>query len=283
MKLFNQARCVCFQNLRKWRTNYRIWVIAIILILLIHYYTKEIVEFSRQIDVEVSPWLFPFLFSQKYVKLLFLFPLLLLFCDAPFIDENQPYVIARSGRTSWSIGQISYIVIGSALYFLFLMILTIIINLFYIQFTFEWGKVLGTLANTNAGQIADIKMVISRTITHYFTPIQAMWFAFLLSWLAGVFLGLLIYVVNSLSNTRIFGVLATSFFLVFDATITDYYELYRFSPVSWSSIDRIDIEGLTQMPSITYIYIAFAVLIIGLILSAILINRKQSINVLPPI
>ncbi|KIO63672.1 hypothetical protein B4064_2871 [Caldibacillus thermoamylovorans] len=37
------------------------------------------------------------------------------------------------------------------------------------------------------------------------------------------------------------------------------------------------------MPSITYIYIAFAVLIIGLILSAILINRKQSINVLPPI
>ncbi|MBU5341605.1 hypothetical protein [Caldifermentibacillus hisashii] len=105
----------------------------------------------------------------------------------------------------------------------------------------------------------------------------------MLSWLAGVFLGLLIYVVNSLSNTRIFGVLATSFFLVFDATITDYYELYRFSPVSWSSIDRIDIEGLTQMPSITYIYIAFAVLIIGLILSAILINRKQSINVLPPI
>jgi len=65
--------------------------------------------------------------------------------------------------------------------------------------------------------------------------------------------------------------------------ITDYYELYRFSPVSWSSIDRIDIEELTQMPSITYIYIAFAVLIIGLILSAILINRKQSINVLPPI
>lgn len=65
MKLFNQARCVCFQNLRKWRTNYRVWVIAIILIILTHYHTMEIVEFSRQIDMEVSPWLFPFLFSQK--------------------------------------------------------------------------------------------------------------------------------------------------------------------------------------------------------------------------
>ncbi|MCJ7840775.1 hypothetical protein MUB24_07620 [Lederbergia sp. NSJ-179] len=283
MKLFNQARCVCFQNFRKWGANYRVWMIAIILILLTHYFTKEIIDFSREIDMKVSPWIFPFLFSQKYTKLLFLFPLLLLFCDAPFIDENQPYVIARSGRVPWSIGQISYIVISSAFYFVFLFILTIGINLFHMHFTLEWGKVLGTLANTNAAQVVGLKMFISGSITHYFSPLQAIWFSFLLSWLAGVFLGLLIYVVNSLSNTRILGVLAASFFLVLDATIIGRDYLYRFSPVSWSSIERIDIEGTTQMPSITYVYIGFAVLIIGMIISAIIVNRKQTINVLPPI
>ena len=65
MKLFNQAPCVCFQNLRKWGANYRVWVIAIILIILTHYFTREIIDFSREIDIKVSPWIFPFLFSQK--------------------------------------------------------------------------------------------------------------------------------------------------------------------------------------------------------------------------
>ncbi len=110
-----------------------------------------------------------------------------------------------------------------------------------------------------------------------------MWFSFLLLWLAGVFLGLLIYIINSFSNTRIFGILTASFFLVLDATILGKPFLYRFSPISWSNLNRIDIEGTTQMPSITYIYIGFAILIITMIVSAIIVNRRQTINVLPPI
>jgi len=250
---------------------------------LTHYFTTEITQFARGVEINVSPWLYPFLFTQKYVKLLFFLPLILLFCDAPFIDENQPYVIARSGRIPWSIGQISYIFIASALYLLFLMVATIIINLPNLQFTMEWGKVLGTLANTNAATVAGVKTTIHSGIIYYFSPLQAMWFSLLLTWLASVFLGLLIYVINSISGTRILGVLAASFFLVLDATIIGRDNLYRFSPVSWSSIERIDIEGTTQMPSITYIYIGFALLIIGMIILAIVVNRKQSINVLPPI
>ncbi len=283
MKLFNTARYVCNQNFRKWSTNYRVWVIAILLVILTQSFTKEVIDFAKDININVSPWLFPFLFTQKFIKLLFFFPLILLFSDAPFIDENQPYVIARSGRLPWSFGQIGYIFIATVIYFFFLMIITIVINITAIQFTPEWGKALGTLANTNAAGMAGVKMFITSSTLHYFTPVQAMWFSFLLSWLAGVFLGLIIYVLNSLTNTRIFGVLTASFFLVLDAAINDKPALYRFSPVSWSNLNRIDIEGTTQMPSITYIYIGFALLIGLMIISAILVNRKQSIHVLPPI
>ncbi|PLR77953.1 hypothetical protein CU633_07970 [Bacillus sp. V3-13] len=283
MKLFNISRLVCYQNFRKWSSNYRVWVIAILLIILTHNFTKEIADFARDINIDVSPWMFPFLFTQKFIKLLFFFPLILLFCDAPFVDDNQPYIIARSGRIPWSIGQIGYIFIASACYFIFLMSITIIINLPSIQFTMEWGKVLGTLANTNASVVVGLKTLITSGTLHYFSPFQAMWFSFLLSWLAGVFLGLMIYVINSLTNTRIFGVLTASFFLVLDATVTGKPYLYRFSPVSWSNLDRIDIEGTTPMPSITYIYIGFALLIVTMIILAIIVNRKQTINVLPPI
>lgn len=283
MKLFKRARFVCFQNLRKWSSDYRVWVIAILLIILTHNFTKEIIDFSKDININVSPWMYPFLFSQKFIKLLFFFPLILLFCDAPFIDDNQPYVISRSGRIAWSIGQIGYIFIASAIYFLFLMVLTIVINIPNIQFTMEWGKVLGTLANTNASVQVGLKTIINSSTIYYFSPFQAMWFSFLLSWLVGVFLGLIIYVINSLSNTRMFGILTSSFFLVLDATVTGRPNLYRFSPVSWSNLARIDIEGTTSMPSITYIYIAFTLLIGLMVLLSIMINRKQTISVLPPI
>jgi len=283
MKLFNTARFVCLQNFRKWSSNYRVWIIAILLIILTHSFTKEIVDFGKDIDIIVSPWMFPFLFTQKFIKLLFFFPLLLLFSDAPFIDENQPYIIARSGRIPWSIGQIGYIFIASAVYFIFLLLLSIGLNLFNIQFTMEWGKVLGTLANTNAADVVNLKTFIPSDVLHYFSPIQALWFSLLLSWLTGVFLGLIIYVINSFSNTRVFGILTASFLLVLDAAVTNRYYLYRFSPVSWSNLARIDINGTTPMPSITYIYISFALLIGIMIISAIVINRKQTINVLPPI
>ncbi|WP_043934333.1 hypothetical protein [Bacillus sp. EB01] len=283
MRLFNTSRLVCYQNFRKWPSNYRVWVIAILLTILTHNFTKEIMDFSQDINIDVSPWLFPFLFTQKFIKLLFFFPLILLFCDAPFIDDNQPYIIARSGRIPWSIGQIGYIIIASAFYFIFLMVISILINLPTIQFSMEWGKVLGTLANTNASVVVGLKTVITSSTLHYFSPFQAMWFSFLLSWMAGIFLGLLIYLINSLTNTRIFGVLTASFFLVLDAAVTGKSHLYSFSPLSWSNLDRIDIEGTTLMPSITYIYVSFALLIVGMIISAIITNRKQSINVLPPI
>ncbi|MBW8349300.1 hypothetical protein K0H71_07565 [Bacillus sp. IITD106] len=284
MRLFNRARFVCYQNFRKWPTNYRVWIIAIILIMLTHFFTKEIGHYSKEVGIGISPWMFPFLFTQKYIKLLFFFPLILLFCDAPFIDENQPYVIARSGRTPWSIGQIGYIISASAFYFVFLILLSIVINLPYMQFTMEWGKVLGTIANTDAyKQLGPRTLSLPPDIMYYFSPLQAMWFSFLLSWLTGIFLGLLIYVVNSISGTRMFGVLSASLFLVFDATLGGKANLYRYSPVSWNNLERIDIDGTTPMPSITYIYISFAVLIVGMIVSAIMVNRRQAINVLPPI
>lgn len=147
----------------------------------------------------------------------------------------------------------------------------------------EWGKVLGTLANTNAAAVVNLKTYIPSDVLHYFSPVQALWFSLLLSWLTGVLLGLIIYVINSFSNTRVFGILTASFLLVLDATVTNNDNLYRFSPVSWSNLARIDINGTTPMPSITYIYICFALLIGALLVSAIVINRKQTINVLPPI
>lgn len=283
MKWFNAAKCVCFHNFKKWTSNYRVWIIAILTVIFVHYFTDEIRLFTDSTGLLIAPWIFPFLFGQKYVKLIFFLPLILLFCDAPFIDSNQPYMIARSGRTAWSVGQIAYIFFASGAYFLFLFISTVVINLPHTEFTMGWGKAIGTLSNTTASSQLGIKILFSSRITHYFTPLQAVWFTLLLSWLVGFVLGLLIYAVNSLSGTRSIGMLAAAFLLVLDATVFATPQALWFSPVSWCSIGRIDIGGMTDYPPIWYIYLMLGLLIVVLSVFAIWINRKQNIEILPPI
>jgi hypothetical protein len=45
MKSFRTVTAVCFQNIRKWATNYRVWMAALIALIFIHSFTKEIGAF----------------------------------------------------------------------------------------------------------------------------------------------------------------------------------------------------------------------------------------------
>lgn len=50
----------------------------------------------------------------------------LLFCDAPFIEDEQPYIMLRSGRRIWFIGQMLYIVVASVLYLIVLYFISVL-------------------------------------------------------------------------------------------------------------------------------------------------------------
>lgn len=280
MKKFNTVFAISRQNFRKWTSNYRVWMIAIILMIFIHSYTKEISLFAEELNMKMSAWIFPFLYSERYMKLLFLFPIILLFCDAPFIDSNQPYMILRSKRTLWSLGQILYIVFANIIYFLFLIVATIGIHIRNITLENDWGKVFGTLATTDASDFVNTPLKINPSIIKYFTPFQAVWFTFLLSCLSGIMLGLIIYVCNSLLKNRLWGIAISSSLLILSAALNLNPELQWLSPMSWNTLNNIDIGDTTNFPSFEYIIIADFVIITILIIISIIVNRKQEIYVL---
>ncbi len=72
-----------------------------------------------------------------------------------------------------------YIVVASALYFAFVMVFSIVLNLDCIEFTGEWGKLLNTLANTTMGTKFQLGFSPERNVINMFSPISAMWFTFL--------------------------------------------------------------------------------------------------------
>lgn len=273
---------ICMQNIRKWNSNPRIWMTFILALLFAYMYTKGMSVACDYVGDDMSPWLYPFLFTYRYMKIIFMFPIVFIFCDAPFIDENQPYVMLRTKRITWSIGQVLYIYIGSFIYMLFLAIAPLIVNIGHVRWMASWGEVIGMCGSTNLLQAAGVNystIQILGKIIKYYTPFQAMLFSCLLTWMSFVIIGLVIYGFNVVSNTRYVGVGTAAFLILLTAVVDGKPKWTYYSPMSWNSLNNIDIGGLTSYPSIDYIMGLYLILIVVLTILSVVAGKRQCIEV----
>lgn len=129
---------ICVQNFRKWRTDQRVWSIALLLVILTAIYKDDVTKLANALNTKPPFWIFPILYTQFHTKLIFTLPVVLLFCNAPFTDNNQVFVYMRSGRTKWLCGQVLYIFAASAAYYLFLFLTTVILTVFTGELSWGW-------------------------------------------------------------------------------------------------------------------------------------------------
>ena len=277
MKFIKKSVNICLQNFRKWRTDYRIWTVAILLFTLIFEQMYNLSSLCKALGIKSTLWYYPFLYSQYHMKLIFILPLLLVFCNAPFVDDNALFVIVRSKRKSWIIGQVLYIIFASAIYNIFIFLCTFILSLTNAEFSLEWGKVVNTMSNsTIAADMGYPFLDSSRFVLTWFSPIQAVWFTFLLSWLMSIMIGLLIYVINTITNTKYIGVAISSFMVLFSC-YTEVFgtsKLLRFSPVSWCTLNQLDVGNKTTNPTFEYCMGVYLFAIIIMILVLLVFNKR---------
>lgn len=273
---------ISVQNIRKWQTDYRIWVIAVFLLVMTLVYVDDLKRVADAFGFEMNVWIFPFIYSQWYYKIIFTLPLALMLCDAPFIDKNQLFVMMRTPRTRWLCGQLLYIFLASGIYYLYLFVITVLTTVVYGDFSFEWGELITALAfnpNLKFEVLSSSYFSFSKITVEYFTPLSACWFTFLMSWLSGTFLGLVIFLCNLFSGMKILGVAVSGVFIVLTISANGWYMLDRFSPVSWSTLNQIDVGGLTTHPSFTYCVCVLLGLIILLIAAVLLFGRQKNYDV----
>lgn len=281
MKLLKTIGTICAQNLRKWQTDYRIWTIAAFLLVMVWIYIDDMGRIADGIDTKMPIWIYPFLYSQFHTKLIFTLPVVLLFCNAPFVDSNQTFVYMRAGRTKWLCGQILYIFFASAIYYIFLIIVTLICTFFTGDVSLEWGKTLTTTANSNAALYFGSPFIyVSSIVTTYFSPAAAVWFTFLLSWLCAVMIGLIIFFCNTVTGTRFLGITVTSLLVVLSALVDNGFpQFLHYSPISWNTLDKLDVGGLTTNPTFGYCVCVYLVLIAVLAAGIFIFGKRQSIDV----
>lgn len=72
-------------------------------------------------------------------------PLIFIYCDAPFIDKNQIYILMRCKRNYGALVKL-FIFYDISNVFSLIAAMTIVLNIRNIEYMNDWGKVLGTLA-----------------------------------------------------------------------------------------------------------------------------------------
>ncbi|MCM1167142.1 MAG: hypothetical protein NC401_14140 [Ruminococcus sp.] len=163
---------------------------------------------------------------------------------------------------------------------MFIFAVSILSTIFYGGFSPEWGKTLTALAydGTLAQEVEAYYLSVPRIVVEYFTPLLACFYTFITSWLSAVFLGLVVFVCNLFTGSRTWGIAVGSFFVILSVSARGIRYLDRFSPISWSTLNCIDVGGLTAQPSITYCLCAYALLIAVLTAMVFVFGRKKSLD-----
>ena len=227
-----------------------LWVLFIFLPV-----TQNLKYFCASIGMKSSPWLFPFMTNDDSIQMFIILGALLLFCDAPFLNQNGMWQIMRAGRKNWFWGNISYIWGISLIYTLVLSVLPVLLVWPQVEMMPGWGKVLGSIAQTSAASQAGIA-VVDYSVMVYFTPIQAMLLTVLAVWLNTVLVGMVNYSLNLIVKNGLGAVVSVVIGLsplLFNKLI-QYYIGYYLSPPMWMALNNYNLDSYGYRPGMTYIY-----------------------------
>jgi hypothetical protein len=246
MHSFKQSMRCAGLNLAKWSTTPRVISLFVIIAAFLAYHAHSLVQFAAAEGKVLTPWVFPHLLTPAMLLVYGSFTLLL-FCDAPFMDNHTPFVIVRSGRLAWLGGQLLYIVAAGLIYTLYFMLVSILVLMPHLTLANDWGVILKTLAaNPSAGRQHNLVLTvfINGTIVQQFSPLQAMLISLGLFWLTSVFTGLLIFTVNLVTGKSgglfVAGALiCMTYFAGIQGRFVFGEWIALLSPLSWASMHNI--------------------------------------------
>ena len=275
----SSVRCMA-NHFRKWPRSPRIWMVFLIMMTYCTpYFTTTIRQFCQDYDAACTGWLLPLALTVENRRLWIMLLPMLLFCDAPFLDEQQPFLIVRTGRLRWGAGQILYIFAASAVFYLVSFLIMALMLLPYLEFSLDWGKVIRTLSQGYITQMYAMDPLPEAVILQY-TPLQAMLLCGAGTWVASSFIGRLMFLCN-LWARREGGILLAGCFegLAFFVERMAWFEGRYLSPVSWVNIKDIGL-GTKWSPSWTYVFVTGGILLVVLSAAILFSVRKKSIEVI---
>lgn len=246
----------------------RIGLIFILIAIFVFSNLQGVLDFSRDVGIPATPWAFPHIASDFICQLVIMAGVVALFCDAPFNSEIQKYILPRAGHTAWVLGHCMYIFVLSFLYMLMILLVSFLPLLPNMEFHNGWGKIWGTLARSFVGNQYGIPFQVQDYLVGVYAPLHATALSFLLSWGCCVWLGLLTYLINSVTNTYI-GTFMSAGFVLMDITVANEWLpwFYKISPVTLAQL-----QALKRSDSIYHVDLHYALWFFGVSIACFLVG-----------
>jgi len=272
MNSIKTANQISNLTLRKWFTNPKIYILFILMAIVVYQPMQQVTSALLQNNLKISPFIFPFIMVSSYFKLVIIFGLILLFCDAPFKTPDQLFVISRTNKTTWVLGQVLYIIKGTFIYFGFIFICSFLYLLPYADFNSDWGTGIALLKDTGAITMLNLTPVMTEIYTPFWGTIHTL----LLATLIGVFLALIMFVLNTVAPKFVGATIGVAFVLASNMAIMFGKWYLWVMPTSVSSLINLDPYGLASgVPKLWYAYLYLIVLNLILIWLSVRVTKKN--------
>lgn len=259
---------VCQNTMRKWSGDARIWSTICLVFLFAWIRIEPLRRACAEEGLSITCWFFPFLLSD-IMTFFYFFGVLLLFCDAPFVDNQQRDVILRAGKKNWFRGMILYIIVAACTYFLLVFFVCVIEFVPYVGFSLQWEDMMNILSvDSLYGTIVRRSLIIS------YSPLEACLIQYMMCVLFAIFLGLLIFYCNLFKKQNVG--MGIALVLVLAGGLVNMVDIYvirvlvYFLPMAWMNIDVFQRKD----GGVPLAY-AVSMLCVGIAVFVVLIMRKS--------
>ncbi len=263
-----------FRDFRPYFISSRLLVFLLFQFTVMHYHLREMIRFSADMNFPISPWLLPFLFQSIYMQFIYGISTVYFFSTVPFFQRTQLYVIIRQGRIRWMLGKILRIWLTALLLPCLEFLASLLVIVPRLDWTAGWGKVLHSLAVTDAASEYGVKVQIDYRMMSRFSPGRAMLEIMGLMILVTAFIGMWMLLASLRFGKMAAVVSATVFAVLPVAAANVHLELpviVFVSPFSW--LNRMLLEGAYRVSSpnfslaVAMLFTGFALLTAGAVLT----------------
>ncbi len=232
-------------------TNPKVWAAGVLILGAIFKVVYPFARIANDYDKPVSFSIAALSFSESYPILLIFCALLLIFSELPFKNPQQIFLITRSGKRSWYLSQLLYIIAVSVLTALIVILISWIIVCGHISFANSWEPVENSAAqNIELILKYDVAGYFRYSIISSFSPMQTFAWSVLVGTLIYIVFGTLIFALNIVAR-KLGGIICGAILTGYHALMWNFiHPKYKWIAIlDWSNIDYIDMQRNTLYPT----------------------------------
>lgn len=278
-----KKQCIYTWKLYLFRFYQRRTIVLFLLIFLaLDQYYAALDYACESMDYPCSPWFFINVMTNDFVCAAIGLAAIYLFSSAPYLNRNGMYQFIRVGKVRWAVAQLGSIAISSFTMTITLFMMGLLRMLPNVDWTADWGKMMKTLAMTNAADQFGITFSLQYSFMESMTAWQAGLLAFILDSLVFMLLGFVIFSVGLLIGRTaaliISGILAVLPFATQAWDVSRHYWFNMISPVSWLQTGLFNTKRVIFHiipPVSTIFYVLAGYLAITLVITAAALHQKR--------